>query len=137
MSDRRSTGGCSCGAVRYEAKGEPSAATLCHCESCRRATGAPVVAWVSWPAANFTWTVGEPAAHRSSPLVTREFCGGCGTPLTYRHDHHGDWIDVTVGSLDTPNDTPPVDHIWTADRLDWMTGLGRLPDHRGARSDDG
>ena len=135
MSERISTGGCACGALRYEAKGEPSAATLCHCDSCRRAAGAPAVAWVTWPAGDFAWTRGKPAGYRSSPPVSREFCDRCGTPLTYRHDQHGDWVDVTVGSLDAPNATPAVDHTWTADRLEWMADLGHLPVHRGARSD--
>jgi len=43
MSDaQKVTGGCMCGAVRYEAIGEPMTVAYCHCSSCRRHTGAPV-----------------------------------------------------------------------------------------------
>jgi hypothetical protein len=129
-----STGGCLCGAVRYEVRGAGSPAALCHCRSCRMAAGAPVVAWTTWPTASLAWTAGQPTRHRSSPAVTRSFCGRCGTPLTYRHDDHAEWIDVTVCSLDDPATHAPTDHIWTEDRLPWMTGLDALPSHARTRT---
>ena len=44
MSDAH-TGGCLCGAIRYRITGAPVEALYCHCRMCRRAHGAPVVAW--------------------------------------------------------------------------------------------
>jgi len=38
------TGGCLCGAVRYETTMKPFKVSYCHCESCRKATAAPVLA---------------------------------------------------------------------------------------------
>ena len=78
-------GGCLCGAVRYRASGESDHPTLCHCNSCRRAAGAPVVAWTTFPPSRFEFTKGTPARYRSSPPVVRTFCSTCGTPLTYQH----------------------------------------------------
>ena len=121
------TGRCLCGRLRYEARGAGSAATLCHCESCRRAAGSPAVAWITFRADAFSWTRGAPRLFRSSPAVSRGFCEHCGTPVTYAHDDEPDWIDVTVGSLDAPADVAPADHTWTEDRLAWMTDLERLP----------
>jgi hypothetical protein len=128
------TGGCLCGAVRYEARGPGSPPALCHCRSCRHAAGAPVVAWTTWPAAEFAWIAGEPALHQSSAAVTRSFCGRCGTMLTYRHDDHAEWIDVTVCSLDDAAAHAPTDQIWTEDRLPWMTNLDALPAHARTRT---
>ena len=81
-----------CGAVRYEAAGEPDVApdvAHCHCESCRRHTGAPMVTLVSFERDKVRYTKGAPKIHNSSPGVGRAFCGDCGTPLT--------WEGVTGG----------------------------------------
>jgi hypothetical protein len=120
-------GGCLCGAVRYRAVGEPSSATLCHCNSCRRAAGAPVVAWVTFPKSGFRFAAGGPMAYQSSPGVTRTFCGTCGTPLTYAHAHLPAGIDVTTCSLDDPEAIVPTDHIWTSDKLSWVQVNDHLP----------
>jgi hypothetical protein len=129
------TGGCLCGRLRYRARSAGTNATLCHCESCRRAAGAPVVAWVTCQAADFAWTAGEPGTYDSSPGVTRGFCGHCGTPLTYAREQDGDWVDLTLASLDAPAAIAPTDQIWVEDRLPWMAEAGSLPAH--ARSRDG
>ena len=53
------TGGCLCGEVRYEAVGEPMAIAYCHCASCRKHTGAPVVAWVAFESDRVSFPKGE------------------------------------------------------------------------------
>jgi len=128
------TGGCYCGAVRYEADGEPIERALCHCAICRAITGAPAVAWFTVQQGDFRHTAGAPAAFASTPKATREFCATCGTQLTFVHeDYAGKRIDITTASLDNPEAAPPVEHLWTKSRLPWMTDLDRLPEH--ARAD--
>ena len=126
-------GGCLCSAVRYRASGEASHPTLCHCNSCRRASGAPLVAWVTFPIAQFAFTRGAPARYRSSPPVVRTFCSGCGTPLTYQHDAYPGAIDVTVASLDDPSAFPPADHTWTSEKIGWLSLGDSLPRHPRSR----
>lgn len=120
-------GGCSCGAVRYEAHGTPFHQTLCHCVDCRRAAGAPAVAWFSVRAADLHWTHGAPALYRSSPAVERSFCGRCGTQLGYRNDGYPDEIDITTCSLDDPEALPPLDHTFISQQLRWLNISGDLP----------
>ncbi len=120
------TGGCLCGAVRYRAAGRAMGGALCHCRSCRRAAGAPMVAWVTFPTAGFSFTSGRPVRYKSSRLVVRTFCGRCGSPLTYQHAHAPAGVDVTTCTLDTPARFPPNAHIWTSHRVPWMhLGDGR------------
>jgi hypothetical protein len=128
-------GGCLCGAVRYRASGPATHPTLCHCRSCRMASGAPVVAWVTFPRAGFVLTGDEPVRYRSSPRVVRSFCGRCGTPISYARDDEPETLDVTTTSLDRADDFPPVDHIWTSESLAWLGSSGTLPRHRRRRSD--
>jgi hypothetical protein len=128
-------GGCLCGAVRYRAAGPATHPTLCHCRSCRRASGAPMVAWVTFSRAGFVFTGEEPVRYRSSPQVVRSFCGRCGTPIGYARDDEPETLDVTTTSLDRADDFPPADHTWTADSLAWMRSIADLPRHARRRSD--
>jgi hypothetical protein len=120
-------GGCLCGAVRYRLVGEPRALGRCHCVSCRRASGAPSVAWVVVAKADFSFVTAEPAAYRSSPPVIRAFCGKCGTPLTYHHDDSPETIDVTKASFDEPERFAPVREIWLEDKIPWEPVNETLP----------
>ena len=127
-------GGCHCGAVRYEARGVPFHATVCHCGDCRRAAGAPMVAWFSVAREGLRVVSGRMRTYASSARAERGFCGDCGTTLTFAsHDLPGE-IDVTTASLDDPAGVPPLDHVQFGSRLPWVIpgdGLPRFPGTRG------
>jgi len=112
-------GGCLCGAVRYRATGESLARALCHCRTCRRASGAPSVAWVVFRTPDFAFIADKPSSFHSSAQVVRTFCGKCGTPLTYQHASRADTIDVTTVTLDAADDFPPTKEIWIEHKLAW------------------
>jgi hypothetical protein len=133
MTATLADGGCLCGAIRYRARGDPTDVTLCHCRTCRKAAGAPLVAWVTFPASDFTIVTGTPARYPSSPKVVRTFCGTCGTPLTYAHADFPSGIDVTVCSLDEPERFPPADHTWVDHRVGWLRANEDLPAYGGRR----
>ena len=126
-------GGCLCGAVRYRVTGTPTNTMICHCETCRRAAGSPVVAWLTFKAADFRISQGAPVEFSSTPPVRRGFCGICGTPLTYTHRDSPDSVDVTTCSLDDPQAFPPTHHSWLSDNVDWVRfgdGLPAFPQSR-------
>jgi hypothetical protein len=125
-------GGCLCGAVRYAASGAPYHIVHCHCEDCRRSSGAPFVTWASFRAENFQLTRG---AMRDIAFAgrLRTFCPECGTALTFRTSPESDEIDLTVASFDHPESVEPADHIWVEDRLPWIKladGLPTYPQNR-------
>lgn len=126
-SSRKWTGGCLCGAVRYEIGGDGTQLCFCHCTSCRRATGAPMVPWGTFARATFVVTRGVLTEYRSSPEVFRGFCATCGTSLTYRHAKRDAEIDVTLGTLDSPEVFPPEAHIWVEDKVAWIVPGDGLP----------
>ncbi|RJF90349.1 GFA family protein [Sphingomonas cavernae] len=123
------SGGCLCGAVRYRVSGPPQATSLCHCASCRRATGGPSLAWVIFLEDKVEITQGELAIFESSPGVERGFCARCGTSLTYRRANRPGLFDVTTGSLDDPEAFPPGKEIWIEERLSWIAPNPALPQH--------
>lgn len=128
------TGGCLCGALRYECGPPVSPAAFCHCESCRRASGAHVVAWMTVKRASFRVTKGTARQFASSPPVLRQFCEYCGTPVTYWNEASPDTIDVTVATLDSAGAIEPADHIWMNDALKWDHPHDGLPQFGTIRS---
>ncbi len=121
-------GGCLCGAVRYGIVGPINSVSHCHCNSCRRSAGAAFVTWLTVERERFAWTGAKPKQFASSPGVIREFCGDCGTDLTYANEKTAaNTIDITLGSLDCAAGHPADRHVWTADRLEWLHLDEQLP----------
>src|SRR5215831_14437457 len=101
------TGGCQCGAIRYAITAPPEHVHLCHCRACQKAVGGLFAALAPAPRSGFAWTRGTPASFASPSIAHRDFCARCGTPLSFRYND-ADTIAVTLGSLDRPQDVPPV-----------------------------
>ncbi len=93
-------GRCLCGAVQFQAAGEPEWIGHCHCQSCRRNTGAAVATFVGFARDQVTYSAGERQIFESSPGVRRGFCAKCGTPLTYEADVIPGEIHLYISSLD-------------------------------------
>lgn len=124
----KATGGCHCGAIRYEIEGDPVAHALCHCGDCRKHAGAPVVGWLLLPEAAMRVTKGAPTEYASSENGRRYFCGACGTGVFYRNAVTlAGIVDVQSATLDDPDAAPAPAHIQTAERISWMRGADALP----------
>ena len=134
MTEETLTGGCFCGAVRYEAGGLSSPVGFCHCETCRRTHSAPFMASARTPLEAFQWTKGAETVTyiESSPGKRRYFCPKCGTHMVAIYPERGDAV-LRVTSLDDGPPTKPVVHIWLSDKADWFdldeaAALPRLPE---------
>ena len=130
MSDHIFSGGCFCGSVRFEVAGDPIFVCHCHCDSCRRASGAPFVTWASFARDTFAVRAGAMVEYSLSPGVTRGHCAACGTSLTYAHELRADEIDVTLPSLDDASQLEPQAHIWVQDKPAWVHIGDELPQYR-------
>ena len=97
------TGGCYCGALRYEATGEFLAKGMCFCRECRHISGGGANVILGMPAAGFTYIAGQPSAFTRDDFegsVTREFCGTCGTHILTKSPRMVGAVLIKVGSLD-------------------------------------
>jgi hypothetical protein len=121
------SGRCYCGAVVFRVEGPVGAPCICHCESCRRATGAPFVAWGTVDSAHFHIERGTLQHVKRSPGIERGFCAVCGTSLTYQESP--DKIDFVLAALNDSGRWPPVMHIWLQDKLPWIVIADGLPRH--------
>jgi len=120
-------GGCFCGRVRYRVDADALARTLCHCRSCRRASGGVNVAWAVFENDAFHPLSGEVTWRSSSPGIHWGFCGACGSLVLYRRDSRPQHTDVTTVSLDDPDAHPPTVEIWTEHKLAWEQLNDMLP----------
>jgi hypothetical protein len=64
---------------------------------------------------------GHPRTYRSSQGVVRQFCGTCGSQLSYESMERPATIDITTASLDNPNVFPPTLEVWLEHRVSWQT----------------
>ena len=132
MGDPRRQGGCMCGAIRFQIDDNPTWNTYCHCESCRRHSGAPVVMLVTCRPQQVSWT-GERALYESSPERQRGFCRECGTTLSYEAEFRGSWCALHISSMDHPEEFPPTDHVFHGEALPWMKIDDELTRYDGAK----
>jgi hypothetical protein len=124
-------GGCNCGKVRIEVRGEPVRAGLCHCLTCRKETGGPFMAFAVWDSSRLSVT-GET---RSWTATTdhRHFCPACGSSLFGTHDKDGE-VEVRLGALDdAPSDLTPGYELWTPRRERWQQPIPGAAQHPGNR----
>ncbi len=131
MFESRLEGGCQCGSVRYAITGAPLMTALCHCTTCRRATGAPAVAWAMFKEEQVSFAGRRPAEYASSPEAKRGFCAACGTAISFTASYIPGLVDIAIGSLDRPEALAPVLHYWDSKRLPWMTFADDLPKYPG------
>lgn len=125
------TGRCLCGAVRYRYTGKVLWTGHCHCESCRRATAAPVATFLAVPKEGFGFIGSEPAYFQSSPQVVRGFCAKCGTPMSYDWSGKPDEIHLYAATLDDSSDFMAQRHDFWNERVAWLHVEDDLPKHEG------
>jgi hypothetical protein len=107
------TGGCLCGAVRYEASGPLRGVVVCHCGQCRKFHG-HLGAYTNVAREHLKLTKeGGLAWFESSSFARRGFCKRCGSSLFWERTG-GDTISVAAGTLDAPTGLATTAQIFTA-----------------------
>jgi hypothetical protein len=107
----RTTGGCLCGKVRFEATGQPYRVGICHCLDCRKHHGALFHASAIFPA-EAVRIHGETRAYAG-----RHFCPNCGSTVFGRSD---DEAELNIGSMDSPDQFTPTYELWMVRRESWL-----------------
>jgi hypothetical protein len=120
------TGGCLCGEIRYRLTPLAADVDFCHCEMCRRWSGAPVSAWAQVPVSQFRLTKGVATPYVSSKTGTRYFCPTCGASV-FMTDPDGTSVGIMLGTLDDAGALRPKAHGWWSARLSWLKLDDKLP----------
>lgn len=106
------SGGCLCGAIKYEVKGDPVRVAHCHCDDCRKATGASFATNVFVKEDDLVILQGTPRSYRhaadSGNTMTKEFCGDCGSQLFGFGSGSTGIRHVKVGTIDDVSAVPAI-----------------------------
>ncbi|MCB1463748.1 MAG: GFA family protein [Nitratireductor sp.] len=125
MNEKHS-GGCRCGAIRFVADDEPEHVSYCHCADCRKASGAPVSAFVGFATQSVTFS-GEKPATFVNFTVTRSFCPVCGSPISYFDRRIPARVYFVLGAMDSPENYRPTLHAYVAEKLPYVHMPDGLP----------
>lgn len=123
------TGGCLCGAIRFEITLPTRFCAHCNCGMCRRAHGAPLVTWVGVPSAQFRITrgSGELRVYHSSPAARRSFCNSCGNMLLFEGDRWPNEVHVARAAIEGDIDREASVHTYWDERASWFCMRDELP----------
>lgn len=125
------TGGCACGAIRYEFSAEPVLTVNCYCRDCQRASGAAMASVMAVPKTALKIVKGEARHYEvtgdSGKKIRRGFCAACGSPLFASLDANPDIVGLRIASLDDPNQFKPAMSIYTSSALSWAPVSEHLP----------
>lgn len=124
------TGACQCGAIRYEAEGDPAMVTLCHCADCQHFSGSPWRASIPVSRESLKFT-GKPAVYIKTADSGRQraqgFCGTCGSSLYATTPGDDAVYNMRLGNVDQRADLPPQKQIWCESALPWSADISALP----------
>jgi hypothetical protein len=120
--NKKITGGCACGAVRYEIAADPVFMLNCHCRDCQRATGSGFAPVFVAPR-NAVRIAGElryfKVTGESGKYVERGFCPVCGSRILGNLERFPDIVGFLAGSLDDPSLHKPMMDIFTSSAHSW------------------
>lgn len=115
------TGGCLCGAIRYEVAGKPVNMWNCHCDDCRRSSGASYATNVFVKVTELTVTKGETRMFQhqadSGNTMTKEYCSDCGSQLFNGNSGRPAIKVVRAGTIDDASFVVPRAHIYASRAL--------------------
>ncbi|MCW4463119.1 GFA family protein [Sphingomonas sp. BT-65] len=130
------TGGCACGAIRYQVSSEPAMMNLCQCRQCQRDSGTGHAAHVTFVGAQVE-TSGQPSfwemVGEGGTRKHRAFCPTCGSPVYIAFPDMPEVFVASAGSLDDPSRYHPQVVLWTAARQAWdhldpaLTAFDKMP----------
>lgn len=117
------SGGCACGAVRYESTAAPVAMVQCHCRDCQRSSGGPFLALTVVPRDAVQMTAGKPQFYFTDSAAGgqtgRGFCRNCGSPMILLPSAAPGISAITAASMDDPGTFRPQMDVWTSDAHPW------------------
>jgi len=123
-------GQCLCGSIKYEIDEIEPQIAHCHCSMCRKFHGAAFATFGEVKANKFHWLQGEKLlkTYLAPNGTKRQFCNNCGSSLIFTPSNDaGEFIEFSLGTLDSEIKLKPDAHIFTAYGASWYNIADDLP----------
>ncbi|UPW17654.1 GFA family protein [Agarivorans sp. TSD2052] len=130
------SGKCLCGQISYQVTQLEPRMGHCHCSMCRKFHGAAFATYGEAKAEHFSWLSGveKLQQYKAHNGTTRQFCGTCGSSLTFAPDNDdGQFIEFSLATLDTDIALKPDAHIFVANKANWNDICDNLPQFKQGR----
>ena len=125
------TGGCVCGAVRYEIATPPSHTAVCHCTFCQRVTGSAFALWPTFSQTDVKLTGAlktyEHRSDESGRWIRLNFCPRCGTTVSSTFEIEQGEVSILGGTFDDTGWIKVDRHVWTRSKQHWFSLPGGVP----------
>ena len=129
MENKKISGSCLCGKVRYQFEGPVRVFQYCHCSRCRKFTGSAHASSILIDPSNFEWLSGEEHVGRfelpEAKHYATSFCKNCGSSLPCL-SKSGKAVNVPAGTLDEDPEARPIKNMYYADRAAWYEDASSL-----------
>ena len=114
------SGKCLCGRVSYKVSVDPNFILNCHCEDCRRSTGA-VFGTNVFVAEDKVQITGELSSYThtadSGNTMTKRFCPKCGTLLFGNSSGRQNSVSIRAGTIDQFDLIEPQMNVFVAKKI--------------------
>ncbi len=127
---------CFCESTQIEISGIPEWIAYCHCEDCRRATGAPVTAYASYRNEYLVHVSGVLEYYESSPGTKWGSCSECHSPITYQSQKYPEETHLHLLSIDKHEELSPDFHVHCSEQVRWLTIADDWPKYEGTGDGD-
>ena len=119
----KTTAGCHCGAITYEAEIGPDTVATCHCTDCQTLSGSAFRVVVPAEREAFKLLTGDLTPYvktgQSGRKRAQTFCANCGTPIFSADVANPQVFSIRVGTAEQSADLPPMLQLWRRSALDW------------------
>ncbi len=125
------SGRCECGEVRFQADGEVTEVSHCHCSQCRRLHGAAFASFAEVRRADFHYLSGQSTlcSYASSDTHARIFCGNCGSNIMVILSDEPEYLYLAMGTIEGNPVLPPAYHMFVGSKAPWFEILDEAPQH--------
>ena len=122
------SGSCFCNAVQFKVSGAPKSVVNCHCNICRKQSGAAFSTYVAVPESAFEITSGADSvsSFQMGEGAHKHFCKNCGSPIFNKNARYPGFSIIYLGGISASSEIVPTANIYCESQLAWVPSIAEL-----------